>query len=74
MLSLLSAAAAFGTVRNVLETPPASSFKIYQQAALDIRYISTGNDVTSHFRSVANHAIVSIFSRVWDATSNKPFN
>jgi len=54
---------------NISETIRASDFKIYHNVALDSLYISTGNDVTSYFRSAANQTNVQMFGDILVAIS-----
>ena len=51
------------------ETANASIFKIWYDIALDSTYISTGNDVTSYFRSAENGINVFILGHVRVAIS-----
>jgi hypothetical protein len=54
---------------NISETFRASNFKNYHNVALDSFYISTGNDVTSYFRSAANQTNVQMLGDILVAIS-----
>jgi len=59
MLSSMSAAMIFLDISEIIRD---SDFKIYHHLTLDSLYISTGNDITSYFRSAANRTNVNFAS------------